>query len=235
MNLSRRASLLSSLILPLGAAALVATPTWAATLVQVGDSGKTYASSAVRCAADPAGDVLPVVEAGLFNPKRGASAVVSLNDVFVASVTAANPVADVFLVEDATNTIVVALNRKSADTYAFSVEPGMCDTSGNRSDGTLEYAASGKSYATVTPGCAFNPATGRGQPYVNLFDGKDGSGAYYLLNVSVDGVPLTQLSASKPHAPVFLGAGLNLITAAHGSLSVDRYLRDGGDGTCALP
>jgi hypothetical protein len=39
-----------------------------------------------------------------------------------------------------------------------------------------------------------NPATGRAQRYVNLFD----SGTY-LLNVSVNGVPLTQLSATRPH------------------------------------
>jgi hypothetical protein len=55
-----------------------------------------------------------------------------------------------------------------------------------------------------------------------------------LLNVSVNGVPLTQLSASRPHTPVFLSAGLNLISAANGSLSIDYYYRDGGDG-CVLP
>jgi hypothetical protein len=106
------------------------------------------------------------------------------------------------------------------------------DTSGNTfsADGTLEYAASNKSYATVTPGCALNGATGQAQPYVNLFD--NGS---YMLNVSVNGVPLTQLSSSRPHTPVFLSAGQNVISAANGSLSIDYYVRDGGDGTCVLP
>jgi hypothetical protein len=123
----------------------------------------------------------------------------------------------------------------SADTYAFSVTPGQCnlpDTSGNTfsADGTLEYAASGKSYATVTPGCALSPATGQPQPYVNLFDNGG-----FLLNVSVNGVALTQLSAQRPHTPVFLGAGQNVISAANGSLSTDYYIRDGGDGRCVLP
>ncbi|WP_292992983.1 hypothetical protein [Nitrosomonas sp.] len=131
--------------------------------------------------------------------------------------------------------MVVALSKKKADNYAFTVQPGMCtlpDTSGNTfsADGTLEYAASGKSYATVQPGCALNPGAGRAQPYVNLFD--NGS---YMLNVSVNGVPLTQLSASRPHTPVFLSAGQNVISAANGSLSIDYYIRDGGDGSCILP
>ena len=68
------------------------------------------------------------------------------------------------------------------------------------------------------------------QPYVHLFD--NGS---FLLNVSVNGVPLTQLSAHRPHAPVFLNAGLNVISAANGSLSTDYYVRDGGDGRRVLP
>ena len=106
------------------------------------------------------------------------------------------------------------------------------DTSGNTfsADGTLEYAASGKSYATVVPGCALNGATGQVQPYVNLFDAGG-----YLLNVSVNGVPLTQLSATRPHVPVFLAAGINVISAANGSLSTDYFVRDGRSGTCVLP
>jgi hypothetical protein len=101
----------------------------------------------------------------------------------------------------------VALNKKTADSYAFTVQTGLCDlpvTSGNTfsSDGIWEYAASGKSYATVTPGCAWNPSTGQGQPYVHLVDNGN-----YLLNVSVNGVPLTQLSATHPNTPVFLSAG----------------------------
>ena len=64
---------------------------------------------------------------------------------------------------------------------------------------------------------------------MHLFD--NGS---YVLNVSVNGEPLTQLSATRPHVPVFLNAGLNVISAANGYLTVDYYVRDGGVGTCAL-
>jgi hypothetical protein len=96
-------------------------------------------------------------------------------------------------------------------------------------DGTLEYAASGKSYATVKPGCAVSPRTGQPQPFVNVFD--NGS---FLLNVSVNGVPLTQLSSRRPRTPVFLAAGKNVISAANGTLSTDYYVRDGGDGHCVL-
>ena len=223
-----------------GVAAFVAVialdaPTEAATNVQIGASGKTFASSMVRCATDPTTNELsPVVDAGLFNPTTKASATVSLNGTPVAKVTNVNPATNVWLA-DGQNTVVVALNKKTADSYAFNVQPGMCalpDTSGNTfsPDGTLEYAASGKSYATVTPGCALNGATGQAQPYVNLFDNGD-----YMLNVSVNGVPLTQLSRLKRHTPVFLSAGLNVISAANGYLSVDYYVRDGGDGTCLLP
>lgn len=210
----------------------------AATTLQVGASGKTFASSAVQCAPNPTTGVQsPVVEAGLFNPTTKASATVSLNSALVATVTAANPVTNVWLA-DGDNTVVVALNRRTADTYALTVQPGMCDlpdTSGNTFTidaygNQLEYAASSKSYATVTPGCALNGKTGLVQPYVNLFD--NGS---YMLNVSVNGIPLTQLSKLKTHTPVFLGAGQNVISAANASLSIDYYVRDGGDGTCALP
>lgn len=181
----------SSGILTLALLALSAPPASAAT-VQIGASGKTYASTTISCAAHPAtGQLSPMVEAGLFNPK-------------------------------------------AADAYTFVVQPGMCslpDTSGNTfsADGTLEYAASGKSYATVTPGCAWNAKTGAPQPYVHLFDTGD-----YLLNVSVNGVPLTQLSATQPHTPVFLTAGTNVISAVNGFLSTDYYVRDGGSGTCVL-
>ncbi|MBF6648090.1 hypothetical protein IT781_05670 [Methylobacter sp. BlB1] len=215
--------------------AVLGAPVWATTNVQVGASGKTYASSAVQCAANPAtGEQSPVIEAGLFNPKQGVSAAVSLNGASVATVTTDNPAASVWLA-DGGNTVVVALSKKTADSYAFNVQPGMCalpDTTGNTfsADGTLEYAASNKSYATVTPGCALNARTGMAQPYVNLFD--NGS---YLLNVSVNGAPLTQLSSTRPHTPVFLSAGQNVISAANGYLSTDYYVRDGGDGTCTLP
>lgn len=222
-----------------GVAAFVAvmalgTPAWAATTVQVGASGKTFASSMVQCVANPAGILSPAVEAGLFNSTSKASATVSLNGNPVAIITAASPSTNIWLA-DGNNTVVVALNKKTADSYTFAVQAAMCtlpDTSGNTfsSDGTLEYAASGKSYATVIPGCALNSATGLAQPYVNLFD--NGS---YLLNVSVNNVSLTQLSASRPHTPAFLSAGMNVISAANGYLSTDYYVRDGGDGTCVLP
>jgi len=151
----------------------------------------------------------------------------------VTTVTADHPTTDVWLaVGD--NKVVVALAKKAADSYIFLVAAGRCalpDTAGNTfsADGTLEYAASGKSYATVVPGCALNASTGQPQPYVHLFDNGD-----YLLNVSVNGVALTQLSAYNRHVPVFLGAGHNVISAANGSLSIDHYVRDGGDGRCVL-
>lgn len=217
-----------------GTAALVAAigfggAAWAATTVQIGGSGKTFASSLVQCAGVGA----PMVEAGLFNPKRSTSAIVSLNGTPIKQVTADDPVANVPLTIG-NHTVVVAISRKTADSYLFAVGSGTCsgpDTSGNtfNADHTLEYAASGKSYATVTPGCAMSPKTGQPQPYVNLFDNGG-----FLLNVSVNGVPLTQLSALKPHTPVFLSAGQNVISAANGSLSTDHYVRDGGDGRCVL-
>jgi hypothetical protein len=211
------------------------TPVWAAVTVQVGASGKTYASSMVQCAANPTTGVQsPVVEAGLFNPKQGTTAAVSLNGAPVATITASDPPVQVWLAEGS-NLVRIALSKRTVDSYTFAVQPGICalpDTSGNTfsADGTLEYAASGKSYATVTPGCALNPATGLPQPYVHLFNNGG-----YLLNVSVNGMPLTQLSASRPHTPVFLGIGQNVISAANGSLSTDYYVRDGGDGACTLP
>ena len=222
-----------------GAAALVAVITLdasaqAATEVQIGASGKTFASTVVQCASHPDTVAMsPVVDAGLFNPKRAASAAVFVNDTLVTTVTAADPVTDVWLA-DGENTVVVALSKKTADRYVFTVSPYLCtlpDTSGNTisADGTLEYAASGKSYATVIPGCALNASTGQTQPYVHLFDNGN-----YLLNVSVNGVALTQLSAYNRHTPVFLSAGQNVISAANGSLSIDYYVRDGGDGRCVL-
>ena len=228
--------ILSSEVVAFAAVMALSGPAWAATTVQVGASGKTYASSVVQCAVNPTGDgeQSPVIEAGLFNPKPNASATVSLKGTPVANVTSVNPSTDVWLA-DGNNTVVVALNKKTADSYAFTVQQGMCalpDTSGNTfsPDGTLEYAASGKSYATVTPGCALNASTGRAQPYVHLFDNGD-----YLLNVSVNGVALTQLSRLQLHTPVFLSAGLNVISAANAYLSIDYYVRDGGDGMCTLP
>jgi hypothetical protein len=232
MKLTR---VVSSGITALAAVLTLATFASAATTVQIGSSGKTYASSAVRCAPKPStAQLSPVVEAGLFNPKTNASGVIVLNGAEVANVTSASPAANVWLV-DGNNTVVVSLSKRTADAYTFVVPSGMCaipDTSGNTfsPDGTLEYAASGKSYATVTPGCALNPATGLAQPYVHLVDN-----GTYVLNVSVNGDPLTQLSATRPHTPVFLSAGQNVISAANGFQTVDYYVRDGGNGTCVLP
>ena len=226
--------LLLSVVAGFAGVAALGSPVLGATGVQVGGTGATYASSAVTCAVSPTTNQLaPKVEVGLLNPKRNTTASVSLNGTLVATLTAASPAANVWLADGATNTVVVALSKRSADSYQFAVPSGMCvpDTSGNTfsPDGTLEYGASGKSYATVSSGCALNPATGLGQPFVNLFD--NGS---YVLNVSVNGVPLTQLSASRPSAPIFLGAGSNVISVAYGSLSTDWYVRDGGVGVCAI-
>ena len=227
-----RTHILSSGVAALVAVVALGSSARAATTVQVGASGKTYASSVVQCAPDLTTGVLsPVVEAGLFNPKNNTKATVSLNGTPVTTVTTDNPFANVLLA-DGDNTVVVAINKRTADSYAFAVQPGTCSTSGNTfsADGLWENAASGKSSATVTPGCAWNPATGQAQPYAHLVDNGN-----YLLNVSVNDVPLTQLSATSPHTPVFLSAGLNVISAANGSLSIDYYVRDGGDGMCTLP
>ena len=210
---------------------------WAATGVQVGPSGKTYASGGVQCAMHPVNGMAPMVQAGLYNPKKGASATVSLNGVALTTVTFASPDATVWLA-NVMNTVSVALSRKTEDTYSFDAtldyvgQPNVCipDTRSNTVSNGLEYAISGKSYATVTPGCAWNSRTGRAQPYVNLFDN-----GTYLLNVSVNNVALTQLSVSNTHTPVFLSAGLNVIAAANASLSTDYYVRDGGTGSCTLP
>ncbi len=212
-------------------------PAWAVTGVQVGPSGATYASAGIQCALNPITGMAPMIQAGLYNPKKNANGTVSLNGAPVSTVTFVSPDATVWLA-NGFNTVGVTL-RKTADSYAFDAsltypnQPNVCipDTSGNTISADLEYAASGKSSATVTPGCALNPLTGRAQPFVNLFD----SGAY-LLNVSVNNVALTQLNGTtRAHTPVFLSAGLNLISAANGSLSIDYYVRDGGAGSCTLP
>ena len=213
-------------------------PAWALTGVQVGPSGATYASAGIQCAVNPSTGMAPMVHAGLYNPKKNASATVSLNGIPVATVTFVSADAIVWIA-NGYNTVVVTADRRTADSYSFDAsltypnQPNICipDTSGNTVTGDLEYAASGKSYATVTPGCAWNPLTGRAQPFVNLFDNGN-----YLLNVSVNNVPLTQLNGTtRTHTPVFLSAGLNLISAANGSLSTDYYVRDGGAGSCTLP
>jgi len=213
----------------------LSAPAWALTGVQVGPSGKTYASAEVQCALNPVSGMAPMVQAGLYNPKKTSRGTVSLNGNPVATVNFVSPDTNVWLANGA-NTVVVALDRKTADTYSFDATPGsglpnVCipDTSSNPRDGVYEYAESGKSYATLTPGCALNALTGRAQPYVHLFD----SGSY-LLNVSVNNVPLTQLSSTRTRTPVFLSAGLNVISAANAAISTDYYVRDGGTGSCTL-
>ncbi len=209
-----------------------------AATIQVGPSGKTYASIGVGCALNPVSGIAPMVQAGLYNPKSNDSGSVLLNGANVATVTYTSPAATVWLANGA-NTVVVTVGNNTADSYAFDAsltypnQPNVCipDTSANTISVDVEYAASNKSYTTVTPGCALNPATGRAQPYVQLFDN-----GTYLLNVSANYVPLTQLNGStRTHVVVFLSAGLNLISAANGSLSTDYYVRNGGTGTCTLP
>lgn len=205
--------------------------------IQVGPSGKTYADSALSCALHPTAGLSPQVMAGLYQPTKRARATVSLNGAKVARVTATQPDATVWLAAGP-NTVQVALSARVADRYAFDAtptfpgQPNVCipDTRGNSVSGDLETAASGTSYATVTPGCALNPQTGLAQPYFTLFDNGG-----YLLNVSLNTVPLTQLSSSRPKATLFLAPGLNVVTVAAGSLSTDAYVRDGGSGTCTLP
>lgn len=208
----------------------------AATTVQIGDSGRSYASSTVQCSADPStGQLLPSVVTGLFNPDGDALARVFLNGTFVDTLDAYDHRrARVWLADDE-NRVALTLGKGVVDRYTYSVPPGMCnlpDTSGNTvsADGTLEYAASGKSSATVTPGCALNPGSGVVQHYVNL--SVEGN---YLLNVSVNGEALTQLSPTRSQTPVFLSAGQNVISAANGYVSIDYYVRDGGTGVCSIP
>lgn len=219
--------------LALVAAMACSMPASALTGIQVGTSGKTYTSSDAQCALNPVVGMAPMVHAGLYNPKKNTTATVSLNGSPVATVSVLGPDTVLWL-GNGVNTVVVALDRRTQDSFVFDTGPrNMClpNTSGNSVSGDLEYAASGKSYATVTPGCAFNPLTGRGQPFVNLFD--NGS---YLLNVSVNNVALTQLNGTtRRSTPVFLAAGLNVLSAANGALSTDYYVRDGGGGTCTLP
>jgi hypothetical protein len=209
---------------------------WAATGVQVGASGKTYASAAWACALHPVAGMSPAVQAGLYKPKRKSRGTVSLNDTAVATVNATSPDATVWM-SNGVDTVSVSTG-KVEDSYTFDAsvtypgQPNACipDTRGNIVNGDLEYASSLKSYAVVTPGCAFNPLTARAQPFVNLF-----SNGKFLLNVSINNVPLTQLNGTtRTHVAVFLSAGLNVISAANGAQSTDYYVRDGGTGTCTL-
>jgi hypothetical protein len=216
----------------------IGAPASALTSQQIGSSSKTYASAGIQCALNPVNGMTPMAQAGLYNPVANSTATVSLNGAPVATVTFLSPDANIWLA-NGSNTVVVAPTGSAADSYTFNApltyagQPNMCipNTSGNRALGDLEYSVSSKSYATVTPGCALNPATGRAQAYVNLFDN-----GRLLLNVSANNVPLTQLNGStRRSVPVFLSAGMNVISAANGSLSVDYYVRSGGTGSCTLP
>jgi hypothetical protein len=145
-------------------AALAAAPASSATGIQIGASGKTYASGAWQCGLHPVQGMAPFVEAGLYNPGRKAKGSVSLDGTVVAAVSASQPDATVWL-NDGVDTITVATG-KVADSYAFDArtsfdgQPNACipDTRANTFSGELEYAASLKSLAVVTPGCAFNGA-----------------------------------------------------------------------------
>lgn len=222
-------------LLSVSAALFAVSSAGALTDQKIGASGKTYASNTPICALHPSLGMAPKIQAGLYNPAKNASAIVSMNRKAITKVTFASPDADVWLAPQL-NTVEVALNKTTVDGYQFDATPDanrknicMPDTSGNKITGDLEYAASSKSYVTVTPGCAMHGA--QPQPYVNLFDN-----GTYLLNISVNNVPLTQLNGTtRRSAPVFLAPGLNVISAANGSLTTDYYVRDGGTGTCTLP
>lgn len=228
----------SRIAIPLAAAAtaLLASSAWSLTPIPVGPSGKSYASANIVCGLDPVAGMSPRVQAGLYNPKKGASATILLNGAPVANVTFAAPDASVTL-SNGLDTVSVALSKRVADDYAFDAVPAgneanVCvpDTSANIVSGDLETAASQKSYATVTPGCALNGATGTAQPFVNLIDN-----GTWLLNVSINNVALTQLNGvTRKSTPVFLAPGLNVIAAANASQSTDYYVRDGGTGSCTL-
>ena len=71
--------------------------------------------------------------------------------------------------------------------------------------------------------------SGKAQPFVNVFDN-----GTFLLNISVNNIPLTQLNGiTRRSTPVFLSAGLNVISAADPA-TTDYFVRDGGSGTCTL-
>lgn len=219
-------------------AAVISEPTWAAAGIQIGTSGKSYASATLACEVHPTDGMSPVVQVGLYNPKRNSSGTISLNGSAVAVVSFFAPDARVWLI-NGRNTIAVALGRRVSDTYVFDAtanEANIClpDTSGNTVIGELEYAASNNlyatTYATVASGCAVNPRSGQPEPFVNLFDNGD-----MLFDVSVNSVALTQLGGARQHAPIFLVPGWNVIAATNANLAIiDYYVRDGGDGSCAL-
>ena len=218
--------------------AVMSEPAWAAGGIQIGSSGKTYASASLACAVHPTDGMSPMVQAGLYNPKRNTTATISLNGSTVATVSYFAPEAKVWLI-NGSNTVGVALSKRVSDTYMFdanSRQTNIClpDTSGNTVIGDLEYAASNNlyatTYATVSSGCAVNPGSGRAEPFVNLFDSSS-----TLFDVSINNAPLTQLGSTRQHTPVFLGPGWNVISAVNANLSItDYYVRNGGDGSCTL-
>jgi len=132
----------------LAAAALMAAAgfsanTWAANTVQIGATGKTFASSGAQCAVNPATGVsAPRVQAGLFNPVPHVEAEVRLNGVNLKEVLTASPLADVWL-PNGSSKVSVVLSKRLTDTYVFSVTAGQCSLPvGNyvSPDGTLEYS-----------------------------------------------------------------------------------------------
>lgn len=220
-------------LLPL--CALLTAPLAASAGIQIGASGRTFASDAWTCAVHPTRGYAPRVEAGLYQPTAGAQVKVSLNGKVLARVDALTPSAVLWLA-NGQNSVGVKLSKKYNDSFAFDAsltypnQPNACipDTSANTVAGDLETAASGKSSAVMTAGCARNPVTGLNQAFVNLFDN-----GTWLLNVSINGVPLTQLNGTtRRSVPVFLATGLNLITAANGQVSVDAFVRDVPAGLC---
>lgn len=205
-----------------------------ATNVQIADSGRSFSSTLVRCHANPdTGDLAPAVIVGLFNPKPIARADVTLNGSIIGTLTADdNRRIEVWLKENE-NVISVDFPKGKSDLYTFDAPPDVCalpEPIGNRfsADGLTEYAASEKSYATVNTSCAFNPKTGSDQSYINLFVSGN-----FLLNVSLNGIPLTQLGPRRPNTHIFLDPGRNVISAANGFLTVDHYIRD--DEACQIP
>ena len=82
----------SARLLSLGIATLAMSPgAWSMTGIQIGASGKTYASGALECGVHPSLGMAPMVRAGLYNPKRNASATVSLGGAPIASVSSFRP------------------------------------------------------------------------------------------------------------------------------------------------
>jgi hypothetical protein len=232
----KKHNIASSIVIAFISSILLNTSALAATGDIVGPSGKTYASGGIKCGLHPIAGMSPFVNAGLYNPGTRDKATVSLNGSLVANVTFINPDATVWLANQV-NKIVVAINKRATDSYSFDATPdpttnqaNVClpDTTSNIVDTTsdIETTVVGNSEATITPGCA------NGKPFVNLFR----LNSNVILNVSVNGTPLTQLSNSRPHTPVTLRAGLNVISVEVATFvtphAIEYYVRDGGTGTC---